>query len=83
MTAAVGRLFQLELFAAVALVLLLLATPTFLGVPAHADPAPGCDARWQACESPRWCETTGEYLPPFSGYCPMGPTNYPPPRLDR
>lgn len=61
--------------------LLFMAAALLGAAPAHADPAPGCDARWQACESPRWCGTTGSWLPPLSGYCPMGPTNYPPPRL--
>lgn len=50
---------------------------------AHADPGSSCDERWESCNSPRWCETTGQYLPPFSGYCPTGPVNYPPPRLGR
>lgn len=59
----------------------LAAAALLSAAPASADPAPGCDARWQACESPRWCATTGEYLPPFSGYCPIGPTMYPAPRL--
>lgn len=51
--------------------------------PANADPGSSCDERWEACNSPRWCETTGQYLSPFSGYCPIGPDNYPPPRLGR
>jgi hypothetical protein len=50
---------------------------------AHADPGSSCDERWEACNSPRWCETTGQYLPPFSGFCPMGPPIYPAPRLSR
>jgi hypothetical protein len=50
---------------------------------AHADPGSSCDERWEACNSPVWCETTGQYLPRFSGYCPIGPDNYPPPRLGR
>jgi len=40
---------------------------------------PGCDARWEACNAPVWCDTTGGYLPPFSGFCPVGPPDYPPP----
>jgi hypothetical protein len=43
--------------------------------PCDADAAP-CDARYSACQAPRWCPTTGTLVSPFSGYCPAGPPNY-------
>jgi hypothetical protein len=65
---------------AIVAVMLVMSAPTAV---ANAAPGSSCDERWEACNSPRWCETTGQYLPPFSGYCPTGPVNYPPPRLGR
>jgi len=62
---------------------ILLAAAVLSAAPANADPGPDCDPRYEACNSPVWCETTGTYLPPFSGYCPVGPSDYPPPRLGR
>jgi hypothetical protein len=41
--------------------------------------ASGCDERWESCQAPRWCPTTGTLVPPFSGYCPVGPHSYSPP----
>jgi hypothetical protein len=62
---------------------LLILAALALPLPATAHAGPGCDQRWQACNSPVWCETTGSYLPPFSGFCPVGPPNYPQPRTGR
>lgn len=49
-----------------------------LAHPGHAD-ASTCDARYDSCQVQRWCPTTGTLIPPFSGYCPVGPHNYSPP----
>jgi hypothetical protein len=54
-----------------------LVAGAFLHPPtAHSQ---GCDARWQSCQTPRWCDTTGTLLPPFGGYCPVGPRYASPP----
>lgn len=56
------------------------AAAIFLGCLAHPPRASAdCDPRYDSCESPRWCPTTGTMLPPLSGYCPTGPINYPAP----
>lgn len=57
--------------------LLMLIGLAAVGTPiAHADPG-GCDPRWQGCTPWVWCDTTGDYLPPYSGYCPVGPPDFP------
>lgn len=65
------------LLAGIATVAGLLSVPS-----AGADPDT-CNERYESCNSPVWCETTGQYLPAFSGYCPIGPDNFPAPRLGR
>ena len=59
----------------------LIAAAIVAGAVAHPPKAraDSCDSRWESCQSPRWCETTGTLIPPFSGYCPLGPDNYSPP----
>lgn len=56
-----------------------MTTPTDARSSVSGALSPECDPRSEACNAPRWCETTGTLVGPFSGYCPIGPTNYPPP----
>jgi hypothetical protein len=59
---------------------ILIAAALVVGALTHPPRAgAACDPRWDACQQPRWCATTGQFLPPFSGYCPLGPRNYAPP----
>jgi hypothetical protein len=59
------------------LIAALLVWGAVLNPPAYH--ATSCDPRWESCQVPRWCPSTGSFLPPFSGYCPVGPHNYSPP----